>query len=284
MKNSKLTVLAIVVMLFGFSACKSSELATDATSASDAMPIGNTDSAPTASVQAEPSASSSVNVADLVAKHIKARGGEDKINAVQTVKMTGNVEASGMNIEMTNYIKRPDKVRSHLVIKSMNMEINQGFDGTMGWMQYPGQDLQLMPKEMANSVKDQANIGGILMDYEENGITLEYLGEASVNESPAHKIKIVRPDQPEAVIYLDAASHMEVKIDGEGMNPQTGQSIETETFLSDFRLVDGIQMAHVIEVKMDGTTLQKIVLDKIEVNLEIDSEVFVMPGKSDNIK
>ncbi len=235
-------------------------------------------------VKADPATDASVSVDDIIAKHIAARGGEANIKAVNTVKMTGKLEVMGMDVEMTNYIKRPGKLRAQLFIKSMNAEVNQGYDGEMGWMQNPGSDPQPMPKQMSEGMKDQASIDGQLMNYADHGYTVEYAGEGMVNDSPAHKLKLIRPEQPESIIFIDKSSYLEVKIGGEGVNPQNGQPMQTESFMSDYRSVDGIQMAHVVEVKVDGNTMQKLSMEKIEVNVEIDDSLFMMPGMGVDIK
>lgn len=294
MKNTKLFSLLIFVALFGFSACKSTEMAKDDMPADtaeavemaeqEAQKVAEEMPEPMVAAQASGAPMADVDVADLVAKHIEARGGKDNIQAIQTIKMTGKLEVSGMEIDMTNYIKRPNKLRVHLVIKSMNAEVNQGYDGTMGWMQNPGSDPQPMPKEMSENMADQGNIDGQLMDYAAKGYSLEYVGEGMVNDSPAHKLKLKRPEHPESIIYIDTATYMEVKIEGQGVNPQTGQTMQTETLMSDYRSVDGIQMAHTTEVKMDGNTIQKMNMETIEVNVDVADSVFEMPGMGVDIK
>lgn len=294
MKNTKLFSLLIFVALFGFSACKSTEMAKDEMPAETAETVEMADEGTVKAVeemtermaqtQTTDAPIADVNVADLIDKHIEARGGKENIQAIQTIKMTGMLEVSGMELPMTNYIKRPNKLRVHLEIKSMNAEMNQGFDGEMGWMQQPGSDPQRMPKEMSKNMADQSNIDGQLMDYDEKGYTLEYVGEGMVHDSPAHKLKLIRPDHAESVIYIDAATYLEVKIEGEGTNPQNGQKMKTETFMSDYRSVGGIQMAHVTEVKMDGNTIQKMNMEKIEVNVDVEDSLFQMPGMGVDIK
>ena len=281
MNTSLRTVLTIFAVMLTFSACKSSEVMTDSTPAStaDAMPASEPAAEPMAEPMAKSDASMDMDVSALIDKHIAARGGVDNIKAVETVKMTGKVEVMGMEIDMTNYLKRPNKIRSMLVIKAMNAEVNQGFDGEMGWMQNPGSSPQPMPKELANGMKDQADIDGMLMNYEDKGITLEYLGEGMVNDKPAHKLKVTRPDQPDTVVYLDKETYLEVKLEGEGVNPQTGQPAQTETYMSDYRLVNGVQMAHLMEVKMDGTTFQKITMSEILTNVDVEDSIFTMPGQ-----
>ena len=271
----------MLVAIFALSACKSTEMAQEA--ASDAV-SENTESMESPMATAEPSGDADVSVDDIIAKHIEARGGADNIKAVNTVKMTGKLEVMGMDVDMTNYIKRPDKMRARLYISSMDAEVNQGYDGEMGWMQNPGADPQPMPEQMSKGMKDQASIDGQLMDYADKGYTIEYVGEGMVNDNPAYKLKLMRSEQPESIIYIDKASYLQVKTEGEGVNPQNGQPMQTETFMSDFRSVDGIQMPFVTEVKVDGNTMQKMVMETIEVNVEVSDDLFMMPSMSVDIK
>ena len=270
----------MLVAIFALSACKSTEMAQEA--ASDV--VSNTESMESPVAMTEPSGDADVSVDDIIAKHIEARGGADNIKAVNTVKMTGTLEVMGMEVEMTNYIKRPDKLRARLYIKSMDAEVNQGYDGEMGWMQNPGADPQPMPEQMSEGMKDQASIDGQLMNYADKGYTIEYAGEGMVNDNPAHKLKLIRPEQPESIIYIDKASYLEVKVEGEGVNPQNGQPMQTETFMSDYRNVDGVQMAFVTEVKVDGNTMQKMIMEKIEVNVDVADDLFMMPSMGVDIK
>ncbi len=277
MKNSKLAALLVFVLMIGVSACKSTEMATEATQdpASTEMPTANAE--PAAQTQTTKNLSS-VNVDDIVKKHIEARGGIDAIKAVQSVQMTGTVEAMGMDIDMTMSMKRPYKMRAQLLIQSMNAEVNQGFDGETAWVQNPGSDPQELPAAVTGQFKDQADIDGPLIGDEE--VEVEYMGTEDVNDSPSHKIKLTRKGRPDSIVYLDSSSYLEVKSESEMPNPQTGAMVRAETFSSDYRSVGGVQMPHRIEVKMDGNTMQTLTFEKIDLNVELEESLFEMPGIS----
>lgn len=274
MKVTQNIALVLFVMLFGLSACKSAEKMQDSGSAT-------AEKAEMAMEKpaAQTATSGDMDIDDLISRHLEARGGVDKIKAIQTMKMEGEVEMSGMKIVLTTYIKRPNMVRTDLKIAAMNMEMKQGYDGKSGWMQQQDGDPQPMPKSMTEGMKDQSNLDGMFMDYKENNISVDYMGEADVNGSPAHKLKVVRPNRGDTLmVYLDSTSLLTVMQEGEGINPQNGAKVQTQSIMSDYRVVNGVQMVHKVDVMMDGNPAQKVVFSNIETGIEVDDMMFKMPA------
>jgi hypothetical protein len=63
-----------------------------------------------------------------------------------------------------------------------------------------------------------------------------------------------------------------------GTNPTTGGTVKIETYLGDYRDVGGIMIAHDLEVQMDGDVFQRIKVESVEVNAELDDDLFMFPG------
>ncbi len=219
----------------------------------------------------------------LIASYTTARGAEN-LPSIQTLKWNGDAQMMGMDMPITLYMKRPGKIRTEVEIKAMNMEFVSGFNGTEGWAINPaaGAAPQVLPKEQLAGMKDQADMDGVLVNYKEKGHVLEYMGEEMVKGKPAHKIKVVRADHPDVYLFLDAASNLEVKSEGEGTNPQTGSKVKVETFMSDYREVGGVMLPHAMQILMDGETFQEVVFSSIELNTEMKNDMFNMPGVSIN--
>src|SRR5437762_2830092 len=76
-----------------------------------------------------------VNVDDLVAKNLQARGGADKIAAIQTMKQTAKLNSQGMDVTMTLYSKRPNLSRKELTVGQQT--VLYGFDGSTAWTRNP---------------------------------------------------------------------------------------------------------------------------------------------------
>ncbi|WP_457654072.1 hypothetical protein [Rhodocaloribacter sp.] len=220
-------------------------------------------------------------VADLVARHVAALGGLEKLQTIQTLKRVGDAHMMGMSMPIVMYQKRPDKVRTEVEIPSMNMEIITAFDGETAWMLNPmmGSTAQPMSPEQSRNMLDQADIDGKLVDYEAKGYSVEYLGETEVAGKPAHKLRLTHPDRPESFLYLDAETYLVVKSEGTGTDPQTGGTVPMEIYLSDYRPVNGVMMPHALEVHLRGEKFQDLVFTSIVANTEMSDQLFAMPGQ-----
>ena len=51
------------------------------------------------------------------------------------------------------------------------------------------------------------------------------------------------------------------------------------SFMSDYKEVDGVMMAHAIETRTGGSPIAQIVINKVETNVEIEDSLFKMPKK-----
>ncbi len=261
MKNSAtLMLFALGLLLLG--ACKSAEMTSDA---GDAPPP------PPMTMEQE-----------LVAKHIEATGGLSAIQAIESVVMAGELymPAAGMNMPITLTVKRPSNMHVHVKVPAMNMEVTNGFDGETAWEDNPMQGgLRKLDDDQVARFKEQADLDGILVDHEAKGYSVEYAGDADIKGTATKKLKVLRPDSSEIFIYLNAETFVQVKTESEAPNPMTGGTAKVETFMSDYRPVNGVQMPFGLEVVMDGQTFQTITFTQITANGEIDDTIFMYPKK-----
>ena len=219
---------------------------------------------------------------ELVAKHVEASGGLAAFQALESVQMTGEVymPMAGMDMPMTITVKRPSKMRVDVKVPAMNMEVINAFDGETAWADNPMQGgLQKLPDDQAARFKEQADIEGILVNYEAKGYAVEYAGEAEIKGTPTQKLKVLRPDSSEIFVYLDAETFLQIKMESEAPNPMTGGTAQVETFMSDYRPVNGVQMPYSMEVVMDGQSFQTITFSEIKANVETDDAIFMYPKK-----
>jgi hypothetical protein len=78
-------------------------------------------------------------------------------------------------------------------------------------------------------------------------------------------------------VFLDAEYHLEIR--GEARRMIRGSEMETETTYSDFKDVGGVVFPHAIEGGAKGTPQrQRIVAEKIELNVPVDESRFQMPA------
>jgi outer membrane lipoprotein-sorting protein len=217
----------------------------------------------------------------LIQQHIEAVGGLEALRAVETVSLTGESQmpSIGMTLPLTVYQKRPEMMRIRVEVPGMGAEVINAYDGEVAWESNPMQGgIRKVTGEQERTFKEQADIDGMLVDHAAKGYEVMYAGEAEVRGAPAHKLRVVRQDSSETFIFLDAASHLAVKTESMGTNPTTGGTVKIETYLGDYRDVGGIMIAHDLEVQMDGDVFQRIKVESVEVNAELDDDLFMFPG------
>jgi len=216
---------------------------------------------------------------EIINKNLEARGGKDKIKAVQTARMTGKlVMGQGMEAPITMELARPNKMRMEFTLQGMTGI--QAYDGKSGWsvMPFMGKtEPEKMSDDDIKQAEDMADMDGLLVDYKEKGHQVEYVGKEDVEGTPAHKLKVTKKNGDVVNVYIDAESYMEIK--DAGKVKVRGQEIEGQTLFGDFKKVDGIVYPFSIEQKSSaGPGGMTISISKIEVNPTVDASRFAMPA------
>jgi hypothetical protein len=218
---------------------------------------------------------------DVVAKHLEARGGLDKIEAVKSARITGKMIFPGgaMEAPLVLQWKEPNKLRMEFTLQGMTGI--QAYDGETGWAVMPFQgrtDPEPMSEEQLEQIDEQADFHGAFVNSEEKGYTLEYLGKEEIEGTEAHKIKVTNKHGEETLVFLDAEYFLEIK--SESKRTIRGQELEIEASQGDYKDVDGLMLAHSVESKPKGMEAgQSVIFEKIELNVPLDDALFEMPEK-----
>ena len=218
------------------------------------------------------------DVDEIIKKNIEAKGGYEKIKSVQTIKMTGNMMQQGMKIPFTIWQKRPSFFRLEATVQGQTMV--QAYDGETAWWIFPfmgDPTPQKMPEDQVKDVIDQADIDGHLVDYKKKGNKVEFLGKEDMEGTDVLKLKLTKKDGDVQYWYLDAEYYIELKVTSKRKQGET--EMEVDTYLSDYKDVNGLMMAHSIESKVDGNTVAQITIETVEMNVDVDDSKFKMPVK-----
>ena len=216
----------------------------------------------------------------LVAKNIEAKGGIDALRAVQSLRLKGKMLVNQGQIEFayTQTKKRPGRVRAEATLQGMTLV--QAYDGTEGWKISPfggRKDAEKMSVDDAKSLVEDAEIDGLLVDWEAKGSTVEYLGPEDVDGTLAHKLKVVRKNGDVSYVYLDPDAYLEIRILTQRL--EQGAQVEVETDLGDYEKVAGVFFPFSIDAGPKGSSdKQKIILEKAEANVPVDDAEFKFPA------
>ena len=216
-------------------------------------------------------------VESLVARNIEAKGGLPAIKALQNVKQEMTVVSSGMEIPVTVYIARPGRMRSEAEVQGMR--IITAYDGEAGWVINPmmSTEPQPLPSDQIATLQQQADLEGVLVDYQKKGYQLEYGGLKEVEGKPAHALNVTRMDGAplNMTLYLDADSYLERLIETEVTHPMMG-TIEVSITLGDYQKVNGVMFPFMIRQKAADKEDQ-IRISEIQTNIELEEEFFTSP-------
>jgi len=219
-------------------------------------------------------------VDEVIASHLKARGGVEKIKAIKSTKMTGKMTVQGMEASITIQGKRPNLHRTDVSVAGTN--IVQAFDGTTAWWvnSFAGvRDPDKMPPEQAAAIRQQADLDGPLVDYKEKGHKVELVGKEEPEGTPVYKLKVTLKSGDAQHIYLDGKTYLERRRTAR-RKEAGGNEIEVETLFSDYKPVNGIMLAHALDQKTPAQSLQ-LAFTKIELDVPVEDSAFKMPPKSE---
>jgi outer membrane lipoprotein-sorting protein len=228
-----------------------------------------------AAVLATPAAAQTVD--EVIAKSFEARGGLDKLKAIQSIRMTGKMTMGPMEMPMVIETKRPASIRLDVTVQG-TLAV-QAYDGTTGWAISPmGTGLaERVPPEAAKQMAAQADMDGPLVDYKAKGHQVELLGKEKVEGRDAFKLKVTKKDGGVEYYFLDAQSWLPVRF--EGTQTVRGTEIEGEGLIGDYKEVAGFLWPHFIQNGAKGRPeKQTITIEKIEINPAIDDARFEMPS------
>jgi outer membrane lipoprotein-sorting protein len=260
-------------------------------------------------------APANLSAAQIVEKNVAARGGLQAWRALQTLSVTGKMDAGSgdstrrsdriarlgvgatvkhspagaaaadkeaankqVQLPFTLEMKRPRK--SRLELQFAGKTAVQVFDGTTGWKVRPflnRNDVEPFTAEELKSEVDRGDMEGPLVDYAAKGTKLALAGVEPVDGHDAYKLKLTTKSGKVQHIWIDAHSFLDVKVQG---TPRRfdGRMRDAWVYQRDFKTVSGLNIPHEYETAVDGVTqTHKMVFESVKVNISLDDARFTKP-------
>jgi hypothetical protein len=226
-----------------------------------------------------PAKGSAQTTEEVVAKVLAARGGLEKVKAVHAQRITGviyfNPELYGPFLAE---FKRPGKMHNEVTIQ--NKTVVRTFNGKDGgWVINPFVGKNTPEPMSADDMKDAMNesdFDGPLVDAKEKGNVIELTGTEQVEGRDAYVLKVTHKDGQVSSYFFDAKTYLLAK--WSGADTINGQVVTRETLYHDYREVNGLKFAfELVSTSAGADDSQKIVVDKLEVDPQIDDSHFEKP-------
>jgi hypothetical protein len=226
-------------------------------------------------------AASHLGAAQIVERNVEARGGLQAWRAVNTMTLSGQIEAGGTKntkLPFTMTMKRPHK--SRFEIRFNEQTAFQVYDGTQGWKVRPflGRDeVEPYTSAEAKSAAASAELDGPLIDYAAKGSRVEALGMEQVEGHRTYVLKLTTKDNVSRRIWIDASSFLELKIDGEPRKLD-GKMHDVAIFYRDYRKENGLVVPHTLETVVSGVKpTHKLMIEHVTVNPPAGDALFAKP-------
>ncbi|KAE8755758.1 outer membrane lipoprotein-sorting protein [Paraburkholderia madseniana] len=230
---------------------------------------------------AQAAAASHLGAAQIVERNVAARGGLQAWHAVNTITMSGQIDAGGKKntkLPFTMTMKRPNK--SRFEVRFNEQTAFQVYDGARGWKVRPflGRDeVEPYTPAEAKSAAASADLEGPLIDYASKGSRVDALGMESVEGHRAYVLKLTTKDNTSRRIWIDASSFLELKIDGEPRKLD-GRMHDVAIFYRDYKKENGLVIPHTLETVVSGVKpTHKLTIDHVVVNPPADDTLFAKP-------
>ncbi|MGA1583265.1 MAG: hypothetical protein ACO4CH_08425 [Saprospiraceae bacterium] len=214
---------------------------------------------------------------DILQNYYEVIGDADDWARLGNLRMTGTALAQGFSIPMTMHQARPNKMRMEMDIQGQKMI--QAFDGETAWGLNPMAG-QTEPTKGTDEENKQSAAQSVfedeLVNYQEKGHTAQLDGTEEIEGTMCFRVALTKKDGMKMTYFIDQETYALVMYrTAVDSGPMKGQAIES--YLSDYQEVEGVMMPHSIEQKVSGMTMWKMVVDRMEANVDVSDDLFAFP-------
>jgi hypothetical protein len=223
----------------------------------------------------------------VIEKAIKAVGGADKLGKYPalTWKSKGTFYGLGQPLEFTaEYFQQgPGKFKNQIeadfngtkLTRIVILNVDKGWVSMMGNVDDMNEDQMT---EAKNSVYTGSMINSLLPLAKDADYKLAPLGEQRVADRPAVGVKVSHKGYRDLSLYFDKETGLLVKSQMRMKDLMSGQEVEEETYLSDYKEMGGVLRHKKHTIKRDGKDYLVAEATEYKGIEKLENSVFDKPG------
>lgn len=228
-----------------------------------------------------------VTVETIIDTYFENIGGKEAWSELEGHKLVATVDMQGMSIPLEIYALKDG--RSITKISAMGMELAQGaFDGEVSWgTNFASMQPELSDDETTENVKrESGDYPDPFLSYKDKGYSVELLGKETIDGLECYKVKLTKKPmladgediENTSYYFFDTENFVVIQHEQEIMSGEMKGEISVTT-LSDYQEVDGLMFPFSITQGMKDGQSQSIEVTEVELNPEVEDEIFEFPGE-----
>ena len=215
--------------------------------------------------------------------YLRANGGREKMEALQSVRASGVMESGGRAVPFFSLKRRPDQ--SLTTLKMPDYDLSFVVNGDQVWQREiaPGQapQYELKTGSEAEAIGEMGDFFGPIM-------RVILFGEGSIEGlTPSVWMgqEVIKLDFRSVQVNLLVTAYVDIQT----MHPIArveafADGRERTVLYSDYRSIRGMQEPFLVETYLDNVLQSRVILEKSEANVGMVASLFEYPGASDTPK
>lgn len=211
-----------------------------------------------------------------LAESIQVLGGAEAFKAINTMQWTGNMTAvtpqGEMEMAVSTVMMMPDKIRAD--IQTPMGEMSQLLNGDQAWIISP-QGTRPAPEQMKEQLQSNLwhNVSYLYANADQEGMKVQQMEKEDVDGANCEVIYITPKGVRGFKLFLDAATHLPVKMSFQGMS-MMGTPAATEQIFSDYREVGSVKLPFKFVTNQEGKKAQEALASEILINVDVEESQF----------
>ena len=245
--------------------------------------LGLAQPAPAAArVEQAPVQPGGLSAAQVVERHIAARGGLAPWQKVETMTWFGRIESANPQVAVVPFLlqtKHPGKTRFEL--RTDEFKTVRTYDGDHGWILRQARvgrpDVRAFNGDEMRYVKDAPGLAGVLIEHAGQRLAIALEGTEPVDGHNAYRLAVTLPSGAQHHIWIDTQTFLDLKYD-RSWHGSGGQEGTVAVYNRAFGTFDGLQVPTTIEVGgTPGKAPERMTIEKVMINPPLDDRIFAMP-------
>lgn len=211
---------------------------------------------------------------DVIARYVRAIGGEQAVRAHKSRLMRGEMEVRGaFKAPLVLYSAPPHRMLVEITLPEVGV-VRRGFDGEVGWMIDPEHGPMIFGQETLEQSRREADFYGDI-SFDRRFKTMESLDEREYDGVKCYSLRMVSQGDEESIFFFEVESGLlrgMTQVQETAIGPMKMTSVNKE-----YKEFGGVKFPVHTEVEMAGR-VQSLRFTAIEIDT-VKDEVFNLPDE-----